>query len=271
MRIHRPARTLRRTLARPLAGLAALAMLVATDAGAQAQPLPFAPGERFTYQVKVSRVRGSGRSTMWIEGPTMVRGSEAWLLRFDFTARVGPFGAEDRTSSWYDARRGTSLRYLKHERHPLAKHDEDVELDPGARQWRAKDGSAGESPTDEPLDELSFMYFLRTLPFERESDWRFDRHYAADRNPTLVRLVKREEVRTPAGTWQTVQLEMRVKDPRRYKGDGVIRINLSDDACRIPVRIESRMPVVGSAVMLLDSHNLRDCSAHVDPGIMAGK
>ena len=44
---------------------------------------------------------------------------------------------------------------------------------------------------------------------------------------------------------------MRVRDPRRYRGEGVIRIHLSDDAGRVPVRIESRMPVVGTAVMLL--------------------
>jgi hypothetical protein len=57
---------------------------------------------------------------------------------------------------------------------------------------------------------------------------------------------------------------MRVRDPRRYRGEGVIRVNLSDDACRIPVRIESRMPVVGAAVMLLASHNLGACAARED-------
>jgi hypothetical protein len=46
-----------------------------------------------------------------------------------------------------------------------------------------------------------------------------------------------------------------VRDSRRYKGEGVIRINLSDDAMRIPVRIESAMPVVGTAVMTLQSFN----------------
>jgi hypothetical protein len=50
-----------------------------------------------------------------------------------------------------------------------------------------------------------------------------------------------------------VIIEMRVKDPRRYKGEGVIRINLTDDRCRLPVRIESRMPVVGKTVLTLES------------------
>ena len=53
----------------------------------------------------------------------------------------------------------------------------------------------------------------------------------------------------------TVLVEMRVRDSRRYKGEGVIRINLSDDAVRIPIRIESAMPIIGTAVMTLDGLN----------------
>jgi hypothetical protein len=47
---------------------------------------------------------------------------------------------------------------------------------------------------------------------------------------------------------------MRVKDPRRYRGEGVIRINLSDDDRRLPVRIQSTMPIVGNAVLTLESY-----------------
>jgi hypothetical protein len=233
--------------------------------------LPFAPGERLTYTVRTARFGGAGKATMWVEGPTSVRGEEAWPLRFDFSARVGPVKAEDRTASWFDVRRLASLRFLKHERHPLSKHDDEVELFPETRRWSAKDGSTGESPTDAPLDELSFMYFLRTLPIGNEGDWRFARHYAADRNPTFVRMVGREEIETGAGRYRTVLLEMRVKNPRIYKGEGIIRVNLTDDACRIPVRIESQMPVIGAAVMLLESHNLHGCGSREDGTLADGR
>jgi hypothetical protein len=62
-------------------------------------------------------------------------------------------------------------------------------------------------------------------------------------------------ISTPAGRFETIAVEMRVRDSRRYRGEGVIRINLSDDAMRIPVRIESAMPVLGTAVMTLQSFN----------------
>ena len=38
---------------------------------------------------------------------------------------------------------------------------------------------------------------------------------------------------------------MRVKDPRHYEGEGMIRLYLTDDACRLPVRIESTVPGIG--------------------------
>ncbi len=215
---------------------------------------PFFVGERLSYRVRVAKVGNVGRVAMWVEGPVDVRGTSTYLLRFDFKARVGPVKAVDRTWSWIDPLRMAVHRFKKHERHPLSHHDEEVELYPAEHRWQAADGEHGASPGDASLDELSFMYFIRTLAFTPDTVYRFDRHFDAARNPTTVRVVQRETVTTGAGEFRTVLLEMRVKDPRRYKGEGVIRINVTDDACRIPVRIRSTMPVLGSAVMTLESH-----------------
>jgi hypothetical protein len=40
---------------------------------------------------------------------------------------------------------------------------------------------------------------------------------------------------------------MRVRDARRYHGEGVIRVYLSDDRCRLLLRLESSVPDAGSA------------------------
>ena len=216
-----------------------------------AAALPFGAGERLVYQVRVQRLGGVGKTVMMIEGPTEIRGTAVHLLRFDFDAKVGFVKATDRTQSWVDLSRMATLRFAKHERHPLSRHDEQVEMYPERRAWESKDGQSGESPTDAPLDELSFMYFLRTIELVEGRELSFDRHFEAARNPTVVRVIGTEAVETPAGTFRTFLLEMRVRDPRRYKGEGVIRINISDDRCRLPVRIRSSMPIVGQATMML--------------------
>lgn len=225
-------------------------------AGSQAtRGLPFSVGERLTYKVSVAKLGTVGRGAMWIEGPVEIRGVSTYLLRFDFSAGKGPVKAMDQTSSWLDPARMTAQRYSKREKHMLARHDERVEIFPSEKRWTNSAGEHGTSPTDTPLDELSFMYFIRTLPLADRTTYRFDRHFDAARSPTSVTVIRREQVKTGIGSFRTILVEMRVKDPRRYKGEGVIRINLTDDAARLPVRIESSMPVVGSAVMTLESYN----------------
>ena len=219
----------------------------------QDNPLPFAIGERITYRVSVARLGNVGQGSMWIEGPVEIRGVSTYLLRFDFKAGKGPVTAIDRTSSWLDPHRMAAQRYFKHEKHVLSHRDERVEIFPATRKWASSDGTTGLSPTDAPLDELSFMYFIRTLPLAEDAVYRFNRHFDAARSPTSVTVIRREVVSTKAGRFSTILVELKVKDPRRYKGDGVIRINLTDDSMRMPVRIESAMPVVGTAVMTLES------------------
>ena len=220
---------------------------------AQPASLPFKVGEKLSYRVSVAKLGTVGSGSMWIEGPVDIRGVSTWLLRFDFSAGLGPMKAVDRTSSWVDPVRMAAQRYIKHEKHVLSKREERVEIFAADRRWAGSNGESGVSPSSEPLDELSFMYFIRTLALAADTVYSFNRHFDPARSPTTLRVVRKEIVKTPAGRFATVLVEMRVRDSRRYKGEGVIRINLSDDAMRIPVRIESAMPVIGTAVMTLDS------------------
>ena len=238
--------------ARGVTGTLALAVgaLVTGTLGAQApRPLPFAVGERLSYETKAGRF--SGRAETWIEGPVEVQGIDAMVLRFTFSTKVGPFGVSDATNSWWDPARRATLRYEKRERHLLARHTEDVTIDRVTGHWRGTDGREGDSPSEAPLDELSFIYVIRTLDETGEATLQLSRHFDADRNPTTIRFVGRDSVTTPAGTFATHVVEMRVRDARNYKGEGVIRFSISDDACRRPVRIESTIPGAGNVVMTL--------------------
>ena len=240
----------------------ALATLGSKAPAQSASALPFAVGERLVYD---GRVRGiGGRGTMWIAGPVEVRGVPTYELHFDFSARVGPLTVSQKSISWLDPERMAALRFEKRERHLLARREESVELFPAERRWQARNGDAGESPTSAPLDELSFIYFVRTLSLSSDSTLRFDRHFDAERSPTLIRLLGREQVSTPAGSFNTVVVEMRVRDPEHYKGEGTIRFSLSDDRCHVPVRIESNIPDAGTVVLTLaDAGSDTVCSARL--------
>ena len=224
--------------------------------------LPFAPGERMTYEGHVrSGVRGKG--TMWIEGPVQLRGTTTWLLHSDMEGRVGPLRATDRTASWLDPVKMTALRFTSRERHIVSKHDDAVDIFAGERRWSAANGMEGETSGAAPLDELSFLYYLRTLPLLADASATVTRHFDVTRNPTVFRVVRREEIEVGAGRFHAIVVEMRVRDARRYKGEGTITIHLSDDRCRLILQLDSRVPEVGSATLKLKSYEgVRDgCTA----------
>lgn len=231
-------------------GVLAAAVLVAagaTEAQAQAA-LPFSAGETCVY--RGSNVLGRiGTGTMAVEPGD----AGTVLLRFDFRGRVGPAGIEDRSRSWFDTAARGSRRFTKRERTPIASRDEDVRMDASARRWTAAAGGGGAMPTDTPLDELSFLYFIRTLRLADGDRYDLARHYDAARNPVRVRVVGRGSTDVPAGRFRTIQVEMRVRDPLRYQGEGVIRMHITDDARRVPVRIESNIPRAGRMVLSLES------------------
>lgn len=217
-------------------------------------PLPFAVGERLDYRVQLGAAT-VGRGSMWIEGPVDVRGSETILLRSSFEAKVAWIKSFARTDSWLDPVRMAALRFTKSEKQFRAKQlDEAVELFPDVSRWAGLNGECGTTATDAPLDELSFIYYLRTLPLGVDSAYDINRHYDVARNPVKVRALRREVVTTPAGRFNTIVVEMRVRDARHYDREGIIRLFLTDDARHLPVRIESPAPVFGTAAFVLETY-----------------
>jgi hypothetical protein len=210
----------------------------------------FMQGERLVYNAHAGPGLNA-RAEMWVDGPVTLRGIRVLVLNSEIKGGFGPVKVTDRTTSWIDPDRMATVRFLKQEHNPLGSHSEEVEIDPDGRAWHAVDGRTGTSPSDQPLDELSFIYVLRTLSLPDDSALVINRHFDPERNPTVIRSLGTGTVKTPAGTFATREVEMRVRDARRYRGEGVIRISLSDDGCRRPVRIESRIPNAGKVVLEL--------------------
>ena len=238
-------------------------VLAAQEAGA---PLPFGIGEELRYQVTAGRWGRVGRGTMSVEGPEDVRGHRALLLRFEVRGRIGPVTVVNRTDSWVNPSPLASLRFAKYERQFIHRRDERIEIFPPDQRWRShgdggdggeagEAGDGGVTPTDAPLDELSFIYFLRTLPLSPHERHSLSRHFRAERNPVEVTVLGREVITVPAGVFATVVVEMRVKDRRHFDREGVLRLHLTDDRAHVPVRIETAMPVVGTTVFLLESRH----------------
>lgn len=257
-----------------LAALALLILAAPRPAGAQDSAcLPFAAGERLAYHVRAAKLGARGTLVMSVSGPAEIRGRAALALRSEASVGVGFIKGSDKTVSWVDPTRLATLRFIQQERHIVARNNDSVEVFPDERRWERGNGRKGETLSDQPLDVLSYIYFIRTLPLGHDARWSFNRHLDSDRNPTEVVVTGRDSLKTPAGTFRGWKVEMHVRDNDHYKGGGVIRLLIADDARRAPVRIESVMPIVGAAVMTLESatpYAETGCAVQ-PPGAGAGK
>jgi hypothetical protein len=250
---------------RRLAALLGAALLgLAAPAWAQEAQRPFAAGEALAYAVRLGGFGGQGTGHLRVEEAPPLRGEPVVLLRFDFETRVGPFNVKHHSRSWLSTTRMAALRYAVEEQAPIGAKKDQVELFPDARRWEGRHGQ-GSSPSAEPLDELSFLYALRMLPLAPGHIYKLERHYDTRRNPVKVRVLRREPLSVPAGAFDTILVEMEVSDPDRYGGRGVLRLHLTDDARRLPVRIESQVPMAGQLVLQLLPPAVKPSQPEVTP------
>ncbi len=226
--------------------------LLTTRSAAQEARLPFRPGEVLDYQVQIHHLGTVGHGRMWVEGPIVDRTVTTWALHLDVTAGSGPLGMQGQTVSWLDPIRFGITRFEKRERRFMHMAQESVTILDEPRRWVDRQGPTGALGPEPPLDELSFLYFLRTLPLTSDSILRFERHFDTARNPVLIRNLGMARIDTPAGRFRAHLIEMEVRDPKHYDGAGIVRIYFDEGRCHVPLRIESRVPLVGVTVMTLE-------------------
>jgi hypothetical protein len=114
-----------------------------------------------------------------------------------------------------------------------------------------QDSNEADIPTPpNALDEISYLYMVRLLPLEVGQRYEFDRYFKEDGNPATVEVLRREEIRVPAGRFQTIVLRPEVATDGMFGEGGEAEVYLTDDENRIPVRLKTSL-VVGSGNMFL--------------------
>jgi hypothetical protein len=97
-----------------------------------------------------------------------------------------------------------------------------------------------EATTAAPLDAGSFLYFLRTIPLEVGKEYAFERYFRVDRNPVRIRVLRRERITVPGGTFDAVVVQPIIKAKGIFSENGRAEVWLSDDEHRIMLQMKSR-------------------------------
>jgi hypothetical protein len=163
------------------------------------------------------------------------------LLTFDIDSTLAGQRLQHHARSWVDADRQASVAYEMSERSPLGASYTQVSISADGA-WRSPAGE-GQSPSAQPLDELSMIYLVRGLPLILGQPVRLDRHYDPARNPLWVAALGRERLDVGGRQRDVLKVSMTVKDARRFEsGSAEMRLWLTDDEQRIPLRIELPVP-----------------------------
>jgi hypothetical protein len=208
--------------------------------------VPFGPGERAEYQVKLG-IFSVGDGLMEVSGIEPVRGRPSY--RFSWKIEGGiPFArVNDHFQSWMDIETLASRRFIQ-EIHEVRYHRyRHFEIYPEEGRWELQGaGEVEEFTVPIPLDDIAFVYFVRTLPLEVGETYEFELYFRQDRNPVTLEVLRRERITVPAGTFDTIVIRPIIKSDGLFGEGGDAELYFTDDDRRVLVRLESRVLSIGS-------------------------
>lgn len=232
----------------PLALLLAPSLAAAQESPPPPQPatevpaaVPFGVGERFDYRVKFGPLR-VGKAFMAVEGIDSVAGHPTYHLRSVIQGSVPFYKLDDRQESWLDIYQLASRRYRQDTQQGDYKRVRQYEFDLENGVWVKGEGETEPIPAG-ALDDASFVYFVRTVPLEIGATYEWNRYYRSDRNPVILRVLRRETVNVPAGRFATIVVRPIIKTRGIFSEGGEAEIYISDDELRMPVRLVSKLKI----------------------------
>lgn len=227
---------------------AALLLAYAPGATAQTAPgsgraaVPFAVGERLEYEVRFGRLK-VGNAHMEVVALEQLRGRTAWHTAFWVQGGNFLYRVNDVYESWIDAETLSSLKFVQELNEGGKVTERRFEIFPERAmfiQTNKRDAKEEESVSN-PLDDGSFLYFIRTIPLVVGETYDFNRYFRPDRNPVRIKVLRKEKVRVPAGSFDAIVIQPVIKTKGIFSENGHAEIWLSDDDRHIMLQLKSRL------------------------------
>lgn len=226
---------------------------VLTSAAKRAK-VPFGAGERMEYDVKFGAIR-VGNAHMEVVALDNLRGHLAWHTAFWVQGGNFLYRVNDVYESWMDAESLSSLRFVQELEEGGKDTERRYEIYPERAVFiqTSKKPAIEEASVKQPLDDGSFLYFIRTIPLVVGQTYDFDRYFRPDRNPVRIRVLRRERVQVPAGTFDAIVVQPVIKTKGIFSENGHAEIWLTDDDRHIMLQLKSKLSF-GSLNLYLKSY-----------------
>ena len=200
-----------------------------------AAPYPFAVGETLQYEAKLGYIP-VGTATMTVHEMTREQGKEAFVFAASGEGRPLGLRVGAELTSYVGTLGFNSLRFHRRLFQGASVDEAQYQIIPDSSRYR-QDGTPQEwaSPRN-PLDELAFLYYLRTVPLKVGATYQIPRYFKTGYNPIQVRVLGRETIAVPGGgSAPALALEITSRGL-------TMSVKLTDDARRLPVEMELPLP-----------------------------
>jgi hypothetical protein len=225
------------------------------QSGGEVAARPFSIGERLTYSVRVGPI-GRGTAIAEIRNLDTLRGQPVYHSVFSIGGSLLFFKVRDQYESWFDPRTLVSLRYHQKIDQGAYERDRTYDIFPD-RGVYIEAGKAEAKTVDRPLDDGAFLYFLRTIPLEVGKTYTFNRYFKPDRNPVRVTVVRRERIRVPAGEFDAVVLQPKIKAKGIFAENANAEVWIADDDGRIMLQMKTHLQFGTATFQLRSRENLK--------------
>lgn len=201
--------------------------------------LPFMPGEKLAYDVRFGPIK-VGTGTMEVSAIDTVRAREVFHTTFRIKGGTLIYKVHDRYESWFDTQSLISIRYRQQIDEGSYERERTFEIFP-ERAVFSENGKPEQTSVTEPMDDGSFIYFIRSIPLEVGKTYEFNRYFRPDRNPVTIRVLRRERVRVPAGSFDAIVVRPVIKAKGIFSEGGKAELWLADDSTRVMLQLQSKL------------------------------
>jgi hypothetical protein len=229
-----------------------LAPATPENAPAPAAAPPYGIGEKLVYDLAVGGAK-VGTGSMTIVDSESINGRDTFHSVFEIKGGFLFFKVNDRLESWFEPRSATSHRFYQLLNEGSYHKSRYFEIYPDRAMLHQR-GFEEKASVPEPLDDASFFYFIRMVPLNIGETYTFTRYFRPEKNPVIVKVLRRESVKVDAGTFNTIVLQPIIKSGGLFAEGGEALIWVTDDDRRIMVQLKAKMPVLRTLDLFLKSY-----------------
>lgn len=212
---------------------------------------PFRPGESLRFSVQYGVIKAG---SAWLEVPQVRdwQGHEVYTLvaRAESNAFFSRFyKVRNKIESYWDRDGLFSRRYAEDRREGGNKTKSEIVFDHARHEAVYSNGKSYPIPP-QVQDALSSFYYTRFQPLPLGGSVVFDYHASRKSQPLQVKVLGRERIETPAGTFDCVAIEPIMKAGGIFKNSGRLVIWITEDERRMPVLMRSKVAIGSISVVL---------------------